>query len=335
MLQQNCFNYRAFVAINLLFLALLLVTGSAIADGGKAEKESHIANTVVQKVRQFEGLGQASVSAGDLAQALFDSLGSKATAPTSAKLFADADKSTDKKTRDVQFVFGLMALSLNGENNEAIGHLQKYQPHLTYMDELPGSIDVGRPDHITFINETESQANEILSFAYAWLINNTEVTVPYWFIKQQTEIFNHATPFWGATRDAYFSVCIPTGWDLSTLPGFKELQKGLHDAYNPGGGFLGSIANIRHKNMEFAKGLLANNPKYYLQNSTLNDRLKWLSYWRYLGPYNDGVVLRINKAAEELQSALTKRLTNDAFLNPIESEEASAKYINNLISDAV
>ena len=335
MLQQNCFNYRASVAVNILFLVFILATSSAIAKEDKTENESHITDQVVQKVMQLEGLGQASFSAGNLAQALFDSLGSKTTAPTAAKLFAGADKSTDKKIRDVQFVFGLMALSLNGKNNEAIRHLQKYQPHLTYMDELPGSVDVGRPGHIAFINETQPQVNEILSFAYAWLINNTEVTVPCWFIKQQTEIFDHATPFWGATRDAYFSVCTPTGWNLSTLPGFKELQKGLHDAYNPGGGFLGSIANIRHKNMEFSKGLLANNPKYYLQNSILTNRLKWLSYWKYLGPYNNGVVLRINKAAEELQSALTIRLINGALLNPMESEDASAKYINNLISDAV
>jgi len=119
------------------------------------------------------------------------------------------------------------------------------------------------------------------------------------------------------------------------MPELAKLMAGIRNAYNPGDCFLGSIANARHKSMEHAKGLLVNNPRYYLENSILNDRLKWLKYWQYLGPYNYGVVQRINKTAGELQQSLTRQLTNNSTLNPMEAEIVSVRYVNNLISDAV
>ncbi len=137
MLQQNYSKYWPSVAIPRLLLAILLATGLVVANESKAEKESPVTDEYLQKLIQLEGMGESSLSAGDLTQSLFDSLGSKVTAPTAASLFAGADKSTDKRLKDIQFVFGLMVLSLEGKNDEAIKRLQKYRPHFTYMDELP------------------------------------------------------------------------------------------------------------------------------------------------------------------------------------------------------
>jgi len=190
MSQQNYSKYRTSVANNILLLAMLLAISSAIANESKAEKEPPVTDEYIQELIQFEGMGQASVSAGDLAQSLFDSLGSKGTAPTASNLFAGADKSTDRRLKDIQFVFGLMVLSLDGKNDEARKRLQKYQPHLTYMDELPADVQVGREENVTPVDEAQPKIIEVLSFAYAWLINNTEVTVPCWFIKEQTEIYD-------------------------------------------------------------------------------------------------------------------------------------------------
>ena len=108
MLQQNCLKYRASVAIHILLLTVLLVTDSALANEIKTEKVSPITDDYVQKLMQIEGMGKSSVSTGDLAQSLFNSLGSIATAPTAENLFAGADKSTDKRLKDIQFVFGLI-----------------------------------------------------------------------------------------------------------------------------------------------------------------------------------------------------------------------------------
>ena len=337
MLQQNYSNYRFLKIINIMLLVLILAIGSATANESNVEKKSSANDEYIQKLLiQLEGMDESSVSAGDLTQSLFDSLGTKATAPTAGSFFSGADKSTDKKLKDIQFVFGLMALSLEGRNDEAIERLQQYQPHLTYMDELPTDVHIQQQDPSTFIEETQPQFNEILSFAYAWLINNTKVTVPCWFIHKQTEIFAHATPFWGATRDAYFNVCKPEDWKaLSTLPGYHELWGAINDAYNPGDCFLGSMANVRHKNLEISAGLLANTPRYFLQNIAANDRLKWLDYWQYLGPYNASVVARIRKAASHLHNELAEMLAKTGNLTSKESTTAADAYINNLISDAV
>ena len=48
---------------------------------------------------------------------------------------------SDKKVRDIIFVYGLMALALEDKANEARGKLQRYDLALTYMDEMPTKDD--------------------------------------------------------------------------------------------------------------------------------------------------------------------------------------------------
>lgn len=327
--RKSIFLLYVFLSLSSLLIYRFSYTGNEVSgevkeisknDSGKVLiEDEELPESFHEHLMKIEGMGVSSEKHRDLAQRLFDGLGDPAFRHKAFELIKDAKSITDKKAQDITFVFGLMALSLEGQGQAALNYLKQFKPHFTWMDE----------------HECLYHSDDMLRFAYAWLINNTEVTVPCWFIQRYPDIFYKKTPLWAATRDAYFSVCTPDNSELKTLPAFLELQEALDDAANPGDCFLGSIAYARHKSLEIEKGLLANRPDYYTQNIIRNDRSKWLDYWQYLGPYNFGVAERIRQAAIRLQLPLINMLIKNGNLNKADAEATAGVYINNMIADAI
>lgn len=302
----------------LCFFVLIFVTPAYSGESSeKGSKENVISDSFVEKLASLEGMTTNSREANQLAQALFAAIGDPKSGIEPWELFDGSASTTDKLAKDILFVYGLMQLALEDRGVDAFEKLQEHQPQLTYMDELPAASD------------------DVLAFGYAWLINNTEVTVPCWFIREHTEIFDHHTPFWGATRDLYFSVCIPPTWEPDSIPAYKELLSALEDADNPGGCFLGSIAYGRHKSVAHEVALIANRPGYYLQNTRWNDRSNWLDYWKYLGPYNYRVAERIQKAVEVVKPALADMLSTPSTRNKKTAEAMATLFLNNLVANKI
>lgn len=303
------------------FLCLFFMACITSAQSGERpeqeSKEQGEITSLAKTLVGLEGMTTNNKETNQLAQALFAAIGDSKSGIEPSELFDGSISTTDQKVKDILFVYGLMLLALEDRGGEAIAKLQEYEPQLTYMDELPIGSD------------------EVLAFGYAWLINNTEVTVPCWFIREHTEVFDHHTPFWGATRDAYFSVCIPESWAPELIPEYEELLGALEDAYNPGNCFLGSIANGRHKSIASEIALLANRPEYYLKNTPWNDRANWLDYWKYLGPYNYRVAGRIQKAAEAVKPALAAMLGAAGARDKQAADALAALYLNNLVANKI
>lgn len=299
------------------FLLIFVPPAYSEESSGKESKENVISDSFVEKIASLEGMTTNSRETSQLAQALFAAIGDPKSGIEPWELFDGARSTTDKRIKDILFVYGLMLLALEDLGVDAFEKLQEYQPQLTYMDELPADSD------------------GVLAFGYAWLINNTEVTVPCWFIREHPEVFDHHTPFWGATRDAYFSVCIPESWNPESLPAYEELLSALEDAYNPGSCSLGSIVNVRYKSIASEIALIANRPDYYLQNTRWNDRSNWLDYWKYLGPYNYRVAERIQKAVEFTKSALVEMLSTPVTRNKQTAEAMASLYLNNLVANKI
>jgi len=281
------------------------------------ERDADVPGNYLESLMLLEGPGRHSKKTRLFAQSIFEALGNPASNLSSSELLEGAKSMTDKKIQDIQFVFGIMALSLEGRDEEAFAHLKQFKPELSIQDEEP------------------AHSGDILGFAYAWLINNTGVTVPCWFIQKYPSVFYNKTPYWASSYDAYFRVCTPENWRFSTIPAFKELQGAINDAYNPGGCWLGTMANCRHKNLQIQKGLLANAPDYYLKNVSVYDSSKWLDYWQYLGTYNFNVSKRIHKAVKQFQPELIDMLTKSKDIGHSDAEKIAKKYLNNMIACAI
>lgn len=304
-----------------LLCLLLLANSASAAPGDEPSKQGSdkqvISDSIVEKLVGIEGMATNSKETNQLAQAIFEAIGDPATDLQPSELFDGSKSTTDRRTKDILFVYGLMLLALKDQGVDAFELLQEYQPRLTYMDELPATY------------------TGVLAFTYGWLINNTEVTVPCWFIREHTEVFNHHTPFWGATRDAYFSVCIPQSCEPETIPGYKELLSALEDADNPGGCWLGSIAYGRHKSTALEVALIANRPDYYLEHAQWNERANWLDYWQYLGPYNYRVAARIRQAIDTAKPALADMLLTVGARDNKAAASLAAIFLNNLVANKI
>ncbi len=302
---QPAYFCKAFVVVAVLFILQV-----PFAVGAQYHKDE-IVTSVAKRLNRLEGVSVNNAGVLQIAQSYFEALGDRAL--SSQDYFDAAKSSKGHKLSDISLVFGLMSLCLEGQSNEAYEKLEKYQPSLTYMDELPAN------------------TTEVLGFTYAWLINNTTVTVPCWFIKQFPEVFSNYTPYWGATRDAYFNACVPDNWQPESIPGYEDLLRAIRDAFNPGGCFQGSMVNARQKQVVELAGLIANRPDYYLENLPVAKRWRWLNYWQYIDPYNYRVVKRIHSAREILQPELILKLAEDGIAKHL-ATLVSKNFINAILS---
>ncbi len=127
------------------FVAILFFTQSVqAADEKQHSGSTEVINKVAETLIQLEGFAlntKETQQVNHLAQALFEALGSEKGDISPSELFESLGAISDKKVRDIIFVYGLMALALEDKANEARGKLQRYDLALTYMDEMPTKDD--------------------------------------------------------------------------------------------------------------------------------------------------------------------------------------------------
>ena len=286
-------------------------------------ESEEVANVNAQEpLLTFKGLKIQADEIINFDQWFFEALGNTNYHLAPSKFFDASNAITDKNAKDLLFVYGLMALALDDRQEEAVEKLRQYQPALSYLDHLPT------------LEPEALEPDVVLQFAYGWLINNTSITVPCWFVQQYPDLFYNGTPIWAASRDNLFSVCTPESWNLRSLTAYRKLLDAIDDADNPGHCYTGSMSfsGMTIKKAAINEAVLANRPDFYWQNVPRDDTSKWLYYWQYLDPYNHKVFEQIQNIARQLNPELANMLVKTGKVNKEQAELAADRYLNNLLA---
>lgn len=295
-----------------LFVALFFITVSvqALAD-----------DEFLESLRVSEGMYSTSVKNLDL-QNVVDALVQKiADAPTPAQLERQYKAASNQSDRDVFFVLYVISASINGQQTEAFSRWSKLDPPLnkTYVDYDP------------------EDKSEVMQAAYNWLVNNTNFVVPTSMVRVYPELI-HRTPYWGATRDAYFKVDVSKKGHEQIIQ--SQAQTRFHDALlsalNPGNCFMGSMVNARHKRRIINLSILIESPEYYIANimpTSFDEPYgnPWIDHWSKMSPVEQELNEELITSQEELVDTIIKYLMTEHDLEKKIATKAARTYTNEQI----
>lgn len=273
----------------------------------------------MNRLAELEGFNSLSVDGDDVTEVVRDIVLNDGKSPNFSELFKLSKEASNQDVADTLFVLSLFSAAVEGNSSQAIIELKNRPFKKTYVDDLG----------------EETTSKELLHQSYAWLINNTSMSVPGVLVERMPGLVDDHTPFWGSTRDKYFRIQRPDGWRFFNSSENRAWRSLLNDIEIPSRDvmWLGTIRNSKLKSSEIYNGLVTLNPQYFLSKHSKfigygkSPKSTWIECWAYQGPYEFFKVRDYAAAKNDAINALVKDLLEHTDLSDVESVNLSRIYI--------
>ncbi len=296
---------------NRLFSCFFIFISVILTPATSAECERCFDN-----LSHYEGMKSLNVDSDYIGSLVDQIVVSKGTSPSFEFLLKASVLDRPIDSKDTIFVLALFSSAIAETPKKGFEALGKYKPKQTYMDDLA----------------TISSSDELLRASYAWLINNTELSIPQSLIENYPGLIANDTPIWGATRDAYFSIDTPASkTEVFSSEELRQWRLLLDDLETPSkDSWLGSMRNAKFKREHITKGLLLNKPEYFEKHYTEVEPEPWLDYWRLQGAYEFNQHQRYLSAKQDAIERLAAELETLNKGSKSHSIVTATNYLNSI-----
>jgi uncharacterized protein YecT (DUF1311 family) len=153
------------------------------------------------------------------------------------------------------------------------------------------------------------------------------------FIKSFPDLINNSTPYWGATRDGFFSIETPEGDYFFSTAEYKRFSSTISNMFNPGNCHQGSIVNARYKRHAILNGLITYAPDYYANNiSKTKFDSNWVDFWRYAGEFEWARYNEYIEAKNNWRISFIRQISKTHSINLKKAEILAEDHINRMFN---
>ena len=283
---------------NICFLALLAINWQITANAD--ETNGVIDEKFVDYLIEVEGIKSLEVNGTVVSQTVDAIVQTDGESPGFAELLNIWKTAPDADSRKVLLVLGLFSAGISGNVEEALEVVREENDSFFQSD-------------ISHRVTNENMAGD----SYSWLVDNVNFVVPKSLAIKVPRMINDDTPFWGGTRDGYFSIEGSSDWPVFSSDEHRAWLTALDDIESPDKElWRGSIRNTDYKAIEILRGLIVHNPEYVLKHladyEDADIESQWLNYWRYSGAY-EFATHRIYTEERKRFSSLLEQYLSSSF----------------------
>ena len=279
--------------LSALVFAQIPVNASANADQSLTE--------MLADIKTNTELGFDGEQLDKIFQSVVESRGEK---PSLSELAAPLLAGNKSQMSQAVFVFGLFGSAMSGNEYEATSLLKFVELDKSFndFDDALGA---------------KTQPEQLLEQSYDWIINNTIQGIPAKLVEMHPELIV-STPYWGATRDAYFRIERPDGPTWFDEKETKHWFRLLTDIEMPNKDtWMGSMRNMNFKSQEISAGLVLYAPEWLLKNRQQKEgEPDWLKCWSKLGVYEHYKTLEYLNARKIALANLTEFVASRHSMPP-------------------